>query len=179
MIYNVAQLLKSQVGASQDITLDELAKLDLEDESVRLIGPIRGNLRLRRTNQGLLVTGPIETEVELTCVRCLDLYRQYVTFALEEQYYPTVDVVTGVSLPKAENELIFPIDHHHQLSLDEAVRQNLLLALPMQPLCKENCAGLCPHCGNNFNHGTCNCQPDQDERFSALQALLADFPQPE
>ena len=79
---------------------------------------------------------------------------------------------TGISLPETDNELIFPIDQNHQLDLREAIRQNLLLALPMQPLCKETCAGLCPQCGKNLNEGSCNCQPPIDERLSALADLL-------
>ncbi len=172
MIYNVAQLLKAPVGTTLVVELDESEKLDLEDESVRLAGPITGQLRLRRTNQGILVDGPVETVVELACVRCLESFTLPVSFALEEQFYPTIDVVTGLSLPEIENDLVFPIDQNHQLDLREAIRQNLLLALPMQPICTEACAGLCPHCGKNLNEGPCSCEPTPDERLSVLGDLL-------
>jgi uncharacterized protein len=173
MIYNVAQLLKAQVGTSLSVELDSSVPLELEDNSVRLISPVSGRVRFRRTNQGILADGRIEARVELTCVRCLEPFTSAVSFRLEEEFYPTVDVVTGVFLPETENELIFPIDHNHQLDLREAIRQNLLLALPMQPLCKEDCAGLCPQCGKNLNEGPCHCQPQRDERFSALKDLFA------
>jgi uncharacterized protein len=179
MIYNVAQLLKAQVGTSLVVILEEAEPLELEDDSARLSGPITGKLRFRRTNQGILVDGPVEAVVELTCVRCLEPFTQRVAFRLEEEFYPTVDVVTGIFLPAAENEMIFPIDYNHQLDLREAIRQNLLLALPMQPLCKEDCAGLCPQCGKNLNAGPCNCQPPEDERFSSLKDLLAKSIPPE
>ncbi len=172
MIYNVAQLLKAPVGTTQVVDLDETDALDLEDEAVKLAGPIRGRLRLRRTNQGILVDGPIEVLVELDCVRCLETFTLPISFRLEEQFYPTIDVITGLSLPESENELIFPIDPNHQLDLREAIRQNLLLALPMQPLCKEDCAGLCPQCGKKLNEGPCDCPPPSDERMSVLGDLL-------
>ena len=172
MIYNVAQLLKAPVGTAQLVELDAADTLDLEDESVRLAGPLSGRLRLRRTNQGILVDGPIEASVALDCVRCLEPFTLPLAFTLEEQFYPTIDVTTGIPLPETENELIFPIDQNHQLDLREAIRQNLLLALPMQPLCKADCAGLCPHCGKNLNEGPCDCQPSVDERWSALGDLL-------
>src|SRR5215467_13897356 len=166
MINNVAQLLKAQVGTSLSVELDDDEPLDLEDDSARLVKPVAGKIRFRRTNQGILADGHVQAEVEMTCVRCLEPYTSTISFRLEEEFYPTVDVVTGIYLPDAENELIFPIDHNHQLDLREAIRQNLLLALPMQPLCKEDCAGLCPQCGKNLNEGLCNCQPPEDERFS-------------
>ncbi len=172
MIYNVAQLLKAPVGTMQVVDLDDDEGLDLEDESVRLIGPLSGRLRMRRTNQGILVDGPIETTVEMTCGRCLEPFALPLSFQLEEQFYPTIDVVTGISLPEIENELVFPIDHNHQLDLGEAIRQNLLLALPMQPICREDCAGLCAQCGKNLNEGSCSCEPPIDERLSVLGDLL-------
>ncbi|HLW00454.1 MAG TPA: DUF177 domain-containing protein [Ktedonobacterales bacterium] len=172
MIYNVAQLLKAQVGATQVVELDNADELNLEDEDVKLAGPVTGRLRMRRTNQGILVDGPVEALVELSCVRCLDMFTLPISFHLEEQFYPTIDVVTGLSLPQSDNELIFPIDQNHQLDLREAIRQNLLLALPMQPICKEDCAGLCPQCGKNLNEGACDCQPPIDERLSVLGDLL-------
>jgi DUF177 domain-containing protein len=172
MIYNVAQLLKAQVGATQTVELDSTDELNLEDESVKLAAPLSGRLRMRRTNQGILVDGPIEAKVEVNCVRCLEPFVLPLSFDLEEQFYPTIDVITGLSLPGSEDELIFPIDQNHQLDLREALRQNLLLALPMQPICKEDCAGLCAQCGKNLNEGPCNCQPPVDERLSVLGDLL-------
>lgn len=172
MIYNVAQLLKAPVGMMQTVDLDDADELDLEDESVRLAKPLTGHLRMRRTNQGILVDGPVEALVELTCGRCLEPFTQSISLSLEEQFYPTIDVVTGISLPDIENELVFPIDQNHQLDLREAIRQNLLLALPMQPICKEDCAGLCPQCGKNLNEGPCSCKPPIDERLNVLGDLL-------
>lgn len=179
MIYNVAQLLKAQVGATQIVELDNADELNLEDESVKLAGPISGRLRMRRTNQGILVDGPVEATVALSCARCLDPFTLPVSFDLEEEFYPTIDVITGLALPQSDNELIFPIDQNHQLDLREALRQNLLLALPMQPICKEDCAGLCPQCGKNLNDGPCNCPPPVDERFSVLGDLLKESMQSE
>lgn len=172
MLYNVAQLLKAPVGTMQVVDLEDEGGMDLEDESVRLGGPIRGHLRMRRTNQGILVDGPIETTVAINCVRCLEPFALPLSFRLEEQFYPTIDVVTGIALPEIENELVFPIDHKHQLDVREAIRQNLLLTLPMQPICREECAGLCVHCGKNLNEGHCSCEPPIDERLSVLGDLL-------
>jgi uncharacterized protein len=173
MIYNVAQLLKAPVGTSMRVALDPADDLVLHDENVQLADDVSGEVRLHHMNQGILADGMVTVTVRRQCDRCLEPYTTTVTFPLREQFYPTIDVNTGVPLPAIEDELVFPIDHNHLLDMREAIRQNLLLALPMQALCREDCAGLCPHCGRNLNEGACDCVVEvPDERFEALRALL-------
>jgi uncharacterized protein len=77
-------------------------------------------------------------------------------------------------LSEAE-EGAFTIDENQEIDLSEAVRQYMLLALPMKPLCREECAGLCPSCGHNLNLGPCGCPPsDIDPRFAPLTRLALD-----
>jgi len=170
MLYNVAQLMKAPVGTSleYDISEDEISL----DEDIQVIGPLLGHVRIRRTNQGLLVDGWVDLTLKLSCNRCLKEFEHpmHVTFA--EQFYPTVDVISGLPLAPFDEEEIFPIDAHHLVDLTEAVRQNVLLALPMVTLCREDCQGLCPQCGHDLNLGPCECKPEVDTRFSILEKLL-------
>jgi uncharacterized protein len=174
LIFNVAQLLKSPVGTSLTEDIDE--EHVVLDEDIKLVGPLTGHVRMRRINQGLLVDGWVDVTLELSCTRCLKDFEQpmHVTFA--ERFYPTVDVVTGIPLSPSDEEEddAFPIDEHHQLDLTEAVRQAVLLAIPMATLCKEDCAGLCSQCGKDLNLGPCNCEPEVDTRMSVLKTLLQD-----
>ena len=170
MLYNVAQLMKASVGTSLEY---EIHEEDIQlDEDLSIISPIDGHVRIRRTNQGLLIDGWVDLTLELSCNRCLKEFEQpmYVTFA--EQFYPTVDVVSGLPLPPFDEEEIFPIDAHHLVDLTEAVRQNVLLAVPMVTLCREDCLGLCPQCGHDLNLGPCECKPEVDTRLSVLEKLL-------
>jgi uncharacterized protein len=57
------------------------------------------------------------------------------------------------------------------LSLEDVVREQVLLSLPSRTLCKEDCKGLCPRCGQNLNLATCNCNPTSDPRWNALAGL--------
>jgi uncharacterized protein len=92
---------------------------------------------------------------------------------VEEEYYPTIDLDTGAPLPAPEEETPFLIDQHHILDLREAVRQQLVLAEPMKPLCRDGCAGLCPTCGADRNAGPCTCPvADVDPRWAALTNLI-------
>ena len=170
MLYNVAQLMKAPVGTSLEYNISED---DIQlDEDIKLVGPLKGHVRLRRTNQGLLVDGWVDFTLELSCTRCLKEFEQPMHVNFAEQFYPTVDVVSGLPLPPFDQEEIFPIDAHHQIDLTEAIRQNVLVALPMVTLCQEDCLGLCPQCGHDLNLGPCDCKPEVDERLSILEQLL-------
>ena len=175
MIFNVAQLMKSQVGASFEADIDEE---DVQlDEDLKLIGPLSGHVRMRRVNQGLLVNGWVDLTVQLECTRCLREFEQPMHVTFEERYYPTVDVVTGAPLPPIDEDEVFPIDEHHQVDLTEAIRQHVLLDIPMVTLCKEDCAGLCSQCGHDLNLGPCECKPEVDARLSILNTLLENHSQ--
>ena len=77
-----------------------------------------------------------------------------------------------------EDDTVFKIDANHMMDLTEPVRQALLVAIPMRPLCREDCKGLCPECGANLNYIDCgHHQEAADNRWDALRALnIADFP---
>ncbi len=170
MIFNVAQLMKARVGTS---LVNDFHEEDNQlDDDIEVIGPIDGHVRMRRTNQGLLVDGWVELTLELSCNRCLKTFEQPMHVDFEEQFYPTVDVITGMPLDPFDEDEIFPIDAYHEVDLTEAVRQNVLLALPMVTICREDCKGLCPQCGHDLNLGPCECKPEVDARLSVLEQLL-------
>ncbi len=170
MIFNVAQLMKAPVGTS---LVNDFREEDIQlDDDIEVIGPIDGHVRMRRTNQGLLVDGWVELTLELSCNRCLKTFEQPMHVDFEEQFYPTVDVISGMPLDPFDEDEIFPIDARHEVDLTEAVRQNVLLALPMVTICREDCKGLCPQCGQDLNLGSCECKPEVDARLSVLKQLL-------
>ena len=164
MQINVSQLLKASIGAKRSYQVAE---------TVDSVGMVEGEVRLLRTDRSILARGTLSTEVEVTCSRCLSLFRCPVALNIEEEYFPTADVVSGAPLSLSEEAGSFSIDEHHILDLSEAMRQYALLAIPMKPLCREDCAGLCPHCGHNLNLGPCRC-PSQatDPRWFQLTKLV-------
>ncbi len=172
MRYNVSQLLKDHIGATRHYSLHEdIADLD---PSLKPLTDLNGSVDLIRTNEGILVRADSRTSVELTCSRCLTFFALPVRFKIEEEFHPTVDISTGARLPQPDDpDEATLIDAHHLLDLSEIVRQDLTLALPLVPLCRNDCKGLCPNCGKNWNEGACDCEEQElDPRFAVLKQLL-------
>ena len=120
---------------------------------------VQGEIELVRTDRGVLVRGTLETESSLVCSRCLVSFGYPLKFEIEEEFFPTINVASGVSLPLPEDSTGFAIDEHHMIDLGEVVRQYALLTVPMKPLCQPECAGFCPICGVNLNQAICQCAP--------------------
>jgi len=169
MEINVAQLLKEPIGAQRHY------HLELEgDEAVYLEDVLRaaGEIRLLRLARSIMVTGKIVALVELACVRCLESFRQEISFDFKEEYYPVVDVSSGVGLTPPEDSTAFRIGPDHVVDLSEALRQYTILAVPMKPVCRDDCHGLCPQCGASLNAGTCRCAVQvPDSRLAALARI--------
>jgi uncharacterized protein len=168
MEINVAQLLKSPIGAVREYEVE--GDIDIAGDGTSCM--VTGKVSLTRTDSGILARGRLVTEVGLTCSRCLGPLRCPLNINIEEEYYPTIDIVTGAKLATPEDGEHFTIDERHIQDLTEAVRQAAVVSIPMKPLCKDDCAGLCPVCGHNLNQGACGCPPrEEDTCWAVLKKL--------
>ena len=171
MQINVSQLLKESIGSAREYQAGELIDITGDGSGTG----VQGKVRLLRTHRGVLVKGELRAEVGLNCSRCLSPFHYPVTLKIEEEYLPTIDIASGVPLSSSEEPGSFIIDEHHVIDLTEAVRQYSLLAIPIKPLCREDCAGLCRRCGQNLNQGPCGCPPPAaDHRWSEVSNLISE-----
>jgi uncharacterized protein len=172
---NVAGLLHETPGATRDLRLrDHYVNLgpDLE-----LAGPLDADLRLQRTNRGILVRGLVRAPLRRTCARCTDPFVDEVTAGVEEEFLPSVDPVSGqpVRVEAGDDEAANRIDDHHEIQLDAILRDELALTEPMVPLCRPDCPGLCAECGERLDRGGHEHDAGEiDPRLASLAALLPD-----
>ena len=169
MRYNVATLLQSPVGTTRtyEIAEDEFRADDL------LVTELRGKVLLTRLRENVLLQGSLDAVATLECGRCLEPYQQPLHMDAELVFQPSVAILTGEPLPPPEDDSVYMIDGHHVVDLEEAVREQVLLSLPLRPLCRPDCAGLCPICGQNLNNGPCSGHDQElDERLAVLASLL-------
>lgn len=170
MRYHVSHELKQSVGACSLFPLREEHVLLQEGLTLEAL---RGTVEVIRTNKGLLVRVQVRGQGHGQCARCLaDLdYPVYLHF--EEEFLPVADVFTGAPLRIPEGADNFLIGADFVLDLHEPLRQYALMAEPLNPLCRPDCAGLCPECGRDRNQGACGCSPRIDSRWEVLRALAA------
>ncbi len=170
MEINVSQQLKSPIGTLREYDID--ARTDIL--SIGVSTKIIGHVKLTRTNRGILVQGTLQGEIPVECSRCLKVFDHSLTVNLEEEFFPSIDVNSGSPMEMPDEPGSFTIDEHHILDLSEAIRQNALLAIPMKPLCREDCAGICSECGQDLNQMKCECiNRSIDQRWAKLVNLNA------
>lgn len=169
--FNVAGLLREGPGATRLIRLrDHYVALgpDLE-----LAGPLDLDVRLLRTNRGILARGAARTAVRRSCSRCTDPLVEDVSVSLDEEFLPTIDPETGVALTWTDEEDARRIDEHHEIELDPILREELVLSEPMLVLCRPDCPGLCPECGARLDDpGHVAHESEPDPRLAGLARLF-------
>jgi len=172
--FNVAGLLTGPKGGarSYDLLLP-ISELDQLDESFDVVAPFRGTARFLWTNERILALVSGDTSVAMQCSRCLETFEQPIHVEIEEAFIPFIDMATGLPLKTEDEDEALLINKRHILDLSEVLRQSILLAMPLLPLCKPDCKGLCPTCGANLNYESCTCETeDVDPRWATLAVLL-------
>jgi uncharacterized protein len=165
--FNVSSLLKEPTGATREYDVDDDIRIDGDKQR------LRGHVRFDRTTDGILVRARLTGTADDVCSRCLKPLTAEITIEFDEEYIPTVDVTTGarVDLQEGEEEA-YRIDARHTLDLRDAASQYWSMALPMAPLCAEDCAGLCPICGEEVGGPDHPCSREQvDARWAKLADL--------
>ena len=122
--------------------------------------------------QDIRVQGRLATSLELSCARCLEPIVQEVRREFDLLYRPQgADAGRDeMSVTDAEAEISYY--EGEGVQLEDVVREQVLLAVPLKVTCKESCKGLCPHCGKNLNEGKCNCDSTvQEPRWEALKEI--------
>lgn len=118
------------------------------------------------------VIGNLATTLELHCARCLDPVRREIASSFDLLYRP-LGVDAGPH-ERAVGDADLEIGYYEGdgMELTDILKEQVLLAVPVKAVCREECKGLCPHCGKNLNAETCNCaQEAPDPRWSALKDL--------
>ena len=116
--------------------------------------------------------GRLSTGLELQCARCLEPIRQDIKRDFELLYRPLGADAGHEELSVTDAEAEIGYYQGEGLLLEDVLREQILLALPLRVICKEECKGLCPHCGKNLNVEQCSCaEPLEDPRWAALREI--------
>lgn len=163
MRFDVTQLLREPEGTQADIELNLGFQRLSDDLSVNAV---KGRLTLWRTEKEVFVRGTLFVDMDLECGRCLAPTPTTLRLEVEERFQPA-----SAGAPQDDQVLLIDADNH--LDLRPVLQDMTILSMPMRVLCRPDCAGLCPICGQDWNEGTCDCKTDDiDPRLVALKALI-------
>lgn len=146
-------------------------ELDLPVEVRDGAGPDTAHvfIRLFRFGKKVLAEGTVRITVSLSCSRCLKSVPYPVETKFREEYNPAEDLDKEEEQELTDRELDLSYYRNDELDISEMIREQVLLAVPMKPLCTEDCQGICPKCGKDLNEGGCGCKTGEvDPRLAPL-----------
>ncbi len=138
-------------------------------EDVVSAAPVAITGRVERAGKGYLLEGEVEGGAKLRCVRCLTEFDFEFADRLDLHLLPVTAAPQDdeTRLGPGDLEVRFYAEPH--VDLAELAAEQFALAVPMKPLCADDCRGLCSRCGANLNQGACPCPPQTDDRLAALK----------
>jgi uncharacterized protein len=145
---------------------------DAGDVDFKVVSPVALAFEIYKDKSTFRLVGRTETTLEVPCSRCLEPMREPVDAAFDLRYQPHATNTGEGEREIEEDDLTTAFYENDEIDLEQLMREQFYLALPMKPLCSDTCRGLCPMCGTNLNRGTCDCKRDwQDPRLAALKEL--------
>jgi DUF177 domain-containing protein len=133
---------------------------------------VRENRGARESVEDIRLVGNVSTQLEVRCARCLEPVAEKIGESFDLIYRPQgVDAIAEEqSISSAETEIGYY--QGEGLLLEDVLKEQILLALPVKQVCRQDCKGLCPHCGTNLNNASCDCAAAMpDPRWSALEDI--------
>lgn len=145
--------------------------IDLSDLEINFQKPFKKPLEVHgevRNTAGVLeLWAEVDGEMEFDCSRCAE--HTVAPYSLDVETTLMRELANPDDFANVDMVLL---DSDLSFELDEVIRDAAILESDMLFLCREDCKGVCPTCGKNLNDGPCNCKPETDPRFAALQDLL-------
>lgn len=144
----------------------------LGDEGLRLIEPAEISGHARRNGREVELRGKLLAKLEGLCGRCLQPVEVPISTDFTERFVRAVSWVADEQHELQEEDLNLAVFDGEAIELDDLVREEILLAVPANVLCREDCQGLCPICGIDKNLSSCQCETKEiDSRWQKLKEL--------
>jgi uncharacterized protein len=150
----------------------EPAAFEGRSPQFRVTAPVLLRFTVHTDKDRFRLVGSVSTALELSCSRCLERFQLPVDSAFDVRYLPQSENV-GDEREVEEDDLSDAFYRDDAIDLAQLMEEQFYLALPMKPLCRDTCKGLCANCGANLNVETCDCQVRwEDPRLAGLKALM-------
>lgn len=172
MIIDVSGI-KDTKGATISVTLNDTVALPIE----RLEGTqkvhVSGSITAANVGDHISVFGDVSTDVAVDCDRCLSEFSYNIKASVDDSYYDKAVLTARQEQSLREQGVSFRVYEGDRLDVSPSVIEALILEFPIKLVCRDDCKGLCPVCGQDLNNGSCSCVVDDvDPRMLKLKELL-------
>lgn len=171
MVFDIEQIDDKGFSFKFQVNKDQFL-LDQDDCSLNKDVEVDG--RLTRVGCDVYLKGKVNTELILNCSRCLDPLAHIVEGNLIARFVPLDhDPALGGKIELHTSDIDTEIYEDHRIDLTQSVLDGILLTVPVVCLCRNDCRGMCPQCGNKLNQGSCKCTIESltDPRLEVLKKL--------
>jgi uncharacterized protein len=166
---NLARIRDPQERFEQVYSPEQLAA---GDDAFRVAAPVTLAFDIYKDKDQFRLIGSVQTTLELPCSRCLEPFIWPLDSSFDLRYQPHARNAGEGEREIEEDDLTTAFYENDTIDLSQLMREQFYLALPMKPLCRDDCKGLCPTCGTNWNKGPCQCTNTwEDPRLAALKTL--------
>ena len=175
MVFGIEEIGEEGLCFSLVLKKDQL---EIDQAGLNVKVDIIFNGSLTRINDDVYLDGTVITDVTASCSRCLDTLIYPIDSRLKSHFAPSEDrskSVRDVELHACDIDA--EIYENQKIDLTQSVRDSILLAVPVICLCKEECKGICSHCGKNLTQGLCKCENESfaDPRLESLKIFKDKF----
>jgi uncharacterized protein len=144
----------------------------VEDDVYTVVTPVSLVLDIHKDKDKFHLVGTVKTTLGMSCSRCLEPFTVDVDVPFDLRYQPHAEHHGTGEREVEVDDMDTAFYENDEIDLGQLMQEQFYLALPMKPLCKDDCKGLCPNCGTNLNKATCDCHTHWDDpRLAALRAL--------
>ncbi|MDD5774149.1 MAG: DUF177 domain-containing protein [bacterium] len=149
---------------------ENLAELNVEHEQLEKLKEVTANIHIQKEDFGFFAFGEINVDWDLICNRCLIPFPQTAKIEFSREYRL---IEEDIADEKIEEDILSAVlIKNEEIDLENEIKEDLLLAIPIKILCKAECKGICPNCGQNLNVKKCSCvQEETDIRWEALKEI--------
>lgn len=156
---------------------EEGLEIDFEEAfpagPLRWLSPVKAKLRIDKVGSEVFAKGEVGAEIELQCSRCLRKFPKDIAVSISVVYHPLEELAGEEKHEIKEDELDMGFYKGDELDIYDLVQEQIMLSVPMKPLCSEACKGLCPKCGADLNATTCSCEKrEEDPRLAVLKKFF-------
>jgi uncharacterized protein len=170
LLLDVTQMREARAKVDRTFAADAIPP---DAEVYRLVDAVVLAADIQRDKDQFRLVGKVRTTIELACGRCLEPFRMPVDERFDVLFLPHTDAPSDDEKKVEDDDLTTAFYSDHVINLGQLLQEQFYLAVPMKPLCRDDCRGLCSICGANLNTTTCACAESwQDPRLAPLRTLL-------